>query len=84
MQFKSTMISIIQNYGHPRENERVCRKNRDYESPRVQSETEVQLESDLLAGSIMYSSWVEIAGQGMRGLYFEEGDIVTDDNYWGE
>ncbi len=62
----------------------VRRGKLSYESPRVQSETAVQLESDLLAGSIMYSSWVEIAGQGMRGLYFEEGDIVTDDNYWGE
>ena len=78
------MISILQNDGHSRENDRKSRKNRGYEAPCVHSETEILLETNLLGGSIVYSSWVEIAGQGMTGLYFEEGDIVTDDNFWGE
>ena len=55
-----------------------------YVSPCVLSEQEILLETNLLGGSISYSSWVEIAGQGMQGLYFEQGDIVTDSNYWGE
>ena len=78
------MIVVAKLLDHSGENGQVSRKNRSYEPPSVHSETEILLETNLLGASIVYSSWIEIAGQGMQGLYFEEGDIVTDDNYWGE
>jgi hypothetical protein len=78
------MIVFAKQSGHSVGNGRIPREKGSYAPPRVSSETEILLEENLLGGSIMYSTWVEIAGQGMKGLYFENGDIVTDDNYWGE
>ena len=78
------MIKTNQSIGHPNENDHSTLHEGNYEPPRVLSETQLALETNLLAGSIWTTMNIEIAGQGMKGLYFEEGDIVTDDNYWGD
>ena len=78
------MSYFFQNNDYSCENNQASLNKKGYKVPCDQLETEILLETNLLGASIVYSSWVEIAGQGMQGLYFEEGDIVTDDNYWGE
>ena len=79
----STMISFFQLPGPSKVDDRLSRRSGNYEPPRVLSETELLLETDL-AASVWQMMNIEIVGQGMKGLYFEEGDIVTDDNYWGD
>lgn len=78
------MICIHQQFGHSSENDRLSLHKGTYEPPRVSSETELALETDLLAGSIWQTMSIEIAGQGMQDLYFEEGDLDMDYSYWGD
>ena len=52
-----------------------------YLAPCVVSELDVELESDLLGGSIVYRTFVETVGQVNNG-YYEEGEIVSDANVW--
>ena len=78
------MIHSNQSFGRPKEDDQSTLHKGNYEPPRVFLETRLALETNLLGASIWQTMNIEIAGQGMQGLYFEEGDIVTDNNYWGD
>jgi hypothetical protein len=54
-----------------------------YMAPRIMTEAEALLEQALLASSIYQRSAIETAGQENAG-YFENGEIVSTDNYWGD
>jgi hypothetical protein len=47
------------------------------------TESDALLEQNLLASSIYQRSAIETAGQENAG-YFENGEIVSTDNYWGD
>lgn len=59
------------------------RFKRCYISPLILGTPEILLETDLLVGSVSYSSMVETAGQE-NGGYFENDEVVTTDNLWGD
>jgi hypothetical protein len=58
------------------------KRHKSYWSPRA-TVTVTECESPLLASSVYQRSAIETAGQENAG-YFENGEIVSTDNYWGD